>query len=160
MKHLYFASLLLCLVGCSKKDDAKSTCCTGPGPQIVSPHPNLQFTVPNVITPNGDNRNDLFFPFAVDKNSTAIPKPLVTFASQSLKVFRLSGGSPVFISTSPQNRFGGRDDSGADLSEGSYRYELQLDDNTITGNLCIVRQQKNCDCIPIDLGDQLLENCR
>lgn len=159
MKPLYFAPLLLSLFSCSKKDDAKSTCCSGPGPQIVSTHPNLDFFIPYVITPNGDGRNDFFFPIARDKSS-ASPNAPVTFTTQKLQLYHRVGATAAFGSTSSQRRFDGHDDSGAELPEGSYRFELQLDDNSITGNLCIVRTTRDCSCMPLDLQDQLLENCK
>lgn len=157
MKYLLLPAALLSLLGCSKDEGANASCCTDKDWKTESPHPNLFILTPNVITPNGDGLNDSFHVIAFDRSSST-PNTQITFASRALTVYVPRGLILVYSNTNYQNRFDGHDNNGAKLPDGTYRYALILDDNTVTGNLCIVRQPKSCKCRFVDPNDPLLCN--
>lgn len=70
------------------------------------------YVLPNVFTPNGDNKNDIFQPF----DCPAFVR------SVQFKVFN-RWGSKVFETKDVNINWNGKNNSGADLSAGQYYYE-------------------------------------
>lgn len=158
MKYFFLAAALLAFGGCSK-DDAQNNCCNNSNFKVVSPHANLTILPPNVITPNGDGRNDHFLAVGFDK-ARSTPQAQITFATQRIVVYYPGASVEAFRSTTYMSEFDGHDQNGAELPEDTYRYELTLDDNTVTGNVCVVRRQSACNCRAIDPDDPLLGTCQ
>ena len=154
-KRLLFGLLLLAAAGCKSDSATPTECCNNRDFRLTSAHPNLKFLLPNVITPNGDGRNDRFVIVGYEQGSS-MQIPLSTFTVRKLMVSRAPKEVPVFRSTNYDNNFIGRDDRGRELGDGSYYYELTLDGTTVTGNIAIVRAKSSCSCRYIDELDPLL----
>lgn len=75
----------------------------------------INYELPNVFTPNGDQQNDLF-----------VPRKSVLVSSISFKVYN-RWGNLVFETTNPQIEWNGRDiQSGKLLAEGVYSYVCEV----------------------------------
>jgi CHU_C Type IX secretion signal domain len=145
---LFLVALLCFLTGCGKKDSITNLkCCNDINFKTVNPNHKLLFLLPNAITPNNDGRNDQFIALVVD--TTTRPSSQAVFSVKKIKIYTLDNHL-VYENNNYLNNFDGHDGSGREISEGTYRYELELDDNTATGNLCIIRSQKPCPCRLID----------
>ncbi len=88
----------------------------------------ITFFVPNVITPNGDGKNDTFKIIGLD-----------SFKSNKLYIYNRFGGE-VFRSINYQNNW-----AGEGLREGTYFYYLEIEDWTGSvhrdkGNVLLVRE--------------------
>jgi gliding motility-associated-like protein len=70
--------------------------------------PILPFEFPNVITPNGDGKNDLF--------------EINNLAENTEVIILNRWGNVVFSSSNYQNNWDGKDTSGKDLADGVYTY--------------------------------------
>ena len=86
--------------------------CPPPPPPVV-----YEFEFPNVLTPNGDMVNDLFFIANLPDNTE------VTILNR--------WGNIVFSSTNYQNNWDGKDISGKELVEGVYTYRFKTQDGKI-----------------------------
>jgi len=80
----------------------------------------------NVITPNGDGKNDVLIIDGLNSN-------LVT----ELRVIN-NWGQKVYESKNYKNDWGGRDNSGDPLPAGNYFYILRTGTNTFTRGLTII----------------------
>ncbi|WP_240773196.1 gliding motility-associated C-terminal domain-containing protein [Pontibacter sp. SGAir0037] len=80
----------------------------------------ISFMLPNIITPNGDNKNDIFRP---DDRSLFI-------RSMSFAVFN-RWGVKVFETNDPQINWAGTDTKGNRLNDGTYYYEANVEFYTI-----------------------------
>ncbi|MFN8322444.1 MAG: gliding motility-associated C-terminal domain-containing protein [Chitinophagales bacterium] len=69
------------------------------------------YVLPNVFTPNGDGKNDLYHPF----------KPYRFIAKIEMKIFN-RWGEEVFSTEDPEIGWDGRDQKGKELNEGVYLY--------------------------------------
>ena len=87
-------------------------------------------TVPNAFTPNGDGKNDYFVVDGVDK-----------FPANELVVFN-RWGEIVYRAKPYNNDWGGNNQSGAPLPEGTYYYVLRLninDGKVLSGDVTIMK---------------------
>ena len=148
-------SLLLLLVGCSKKENAVSNKCIDSVLSNNVSDPDLFVFQPNGISPNGDGRNDRFF-IAVQSKSN--PQNNITFATRRLQIMRAGSTQPVYSNLNYSNNFDGHDAAGQELAEGDYLYELTLDNYLLRGSLKIVRTSKACSCRAIDINDPYLKS--
>ncbi|GAB3882205.1 T9SS type B sorting domain-containing protein [Spirosoma agri] len=73
------------------------------------------FVLPNVFTPNGDGKNDLFVPLACPRFVESV----------ALIVFNRYG-SKVYEGTSPTLAWNGKTTNGADLPTGLYYYQVSV----------------------------------
>lgn len=82
-----------------------------------------KYELPNVFTPNGDRKNDVFK-----------PKPGWQFVDRvNFKVFN-RWGDLVFKTSDPMLRWAGTDyQSGKELSSGTYYYEIEIFENRLEG---------------------------
>ncbi|MCX7861787.1 MAG: gliding motility-associated C-terminal domain-containing protein, partial [Bacteroidales bacterium] len=94
----------------------------------------IPLQIPNVITPNGDGKNDDFEIIGVQSfNDISIE----IFGRWGDKLFDFKGSGLEYLN--PSNRWNGKH-NGKDLPMGSYIYIIKLDDNDpITGVVSIVR---------------------
>ncbi|GGK77584.1 hypothetical protein GCM10011405_26690 [Rufibacter glacialis] len=77
----------------------------------------IVFSLPNIFTPNGDLKNDVF-----------TPKQGATFIRKAtLKVFNRWGNKVFEGSGDPALNWSGVDNSGKALSEGTYFYQVEVD---------------------------------
>ncbi len=81
---------------------------------MVDVIPDCNLIIPNVITPNGDNKNDYFYITNLDK-----------YPDSELQIFD-RWGKKVFESSNYQNNWEGTNNSGEKLSDGVYYYILYL----------------------------------
>ncbi|MFD2069547.1 gliding motility-associated C-terminal domain-containing protein, partial [Pontibacter silvestris] len=81
----------------------------------------LHFGLPNVITPNGDGRNDVFRP---DDRTVFV-------RSARLKVYNRWGVQVYEGESDPYMNWGGVDGEGARLSDGTYYYEVEVEFYTV-----------------------------
>jgi gliding motility-associated-like protein len=81
-----------------------------PGPRVCATNCPL-YELPNVFTPNSDNQNDVFKPFAGYRFVTYI----------ELQIFN-RWGNLVFNTTNPAINWNGQDTSGNELASGTYFY--------------------------------------
>jgi gliding motility-associated-like protein len=79
--------------------------------------PILPFEFPNVITPNGDGKNDLF--------------EINNLAENTEVIILNRWGNVVFSSSNYQNNWDGKDTSGKDLADGVYTYKFTTETGTI-----------------------------
>ncbi|MCJ8164952.1 gliding motility-associated C-terminal domain-containing protein [Pontibacter sp. E15-1] len=84
------------------------------------------FKLPNIITPNGDNRNDVFRP----EPGTAFIRSMKfkVFNRWGVKVYERnaqSGGDALYIN------WGGVDNDGNRLTDGTYYYEAEVEFHTL-----------------------------
>ena len=78
--------------------------------------------LPKAFTPNGDGANDTYRPF-----------PGWRFVEKiELRVFN-RWGNQVFATTDPEIRWDGRNESGEDLSEGTYFYVCEVYEQRVEG---------------------------
>jgi gliding motility-associated-like protein len=93
---------------------------------IVSQTELCKVVIPNIFTPDGDNFNQTFTIFGIEK-----------FPGSSLKIFN-RWGNMVYENTSYDNSW-----TGSDVSDGTYYYIFELQSNTevkyFEGNITIVR---------------------
>jgi hypothetical protein len=155
-----YIAMVVFLTTCGKIN-LKKKCCDDSKYEENITDKNLRISAPNIITPNNDSRNDGFYYQAIyindpDPNGYSIP----SFTVKKLKVYKLTGNKPVFESNDYKNDFIGNDKNGKQLEEGKYRYELTLDNNSVKGNLCIIRSRNICtdNCKFTDPDDQFLLN--
>ncbi|NNC81945.1 MAG: gliding motility-associated C-terminal domain-containing protein, partial [Flavobacteriales bacterium] len=81
------------------------------------------YTLPNVISPNGDGSNDLFEPFS----------PTAYVDSVDFKIFN-RWGNLIFETADPQiNWQGDNKDSGERVSDGVYFYTITIFENSLLG---------------------------
>jgi gliding motility-associated-like protein len=80
-------------------------------------------TTVNIFTPNGDNRNETFFPF--EYNNSSISTFLSSFDNYELFIYD-RWGKLVFNTTDPSNTWGGKDTNGNTCSEGVYYWVISL----------------------------------
>ena len=81
-----------------------------------------EYSLPNVFTPNGDGRNDLFIPF-----------PIRAIDSIDFTVFN-RWGSIVFTSTDPEIRWNGENtETGTIVTDGTYFYTCRVFTKRLTG---------------------------
>lgn len=81
------------------------------------------YELPNVITPNGDNQNDIFGPF----------EPYFFVDSVDLRIYNRWGGV-VFETNDPDIRWDGTNqDSGGLVSDGVYFYTITIYEKTLQG---------------------------
>lgn len=81
------------------------------------------YSLPNIFTPNGDNRNDLFIPF-----------PGFTSVSKINMEIRDRWAKRVFSTTDPAILWDGRDETtGQPCSDGTYFYTCDVTENTLDG---------------------------
>lgn len=122
--------------GCYRIRLADSGGNTGPYSDTVCIEGCPLYKLPNVFTPNGDGKNDLYYPM----NRAFIPK--VNFEAYS------RWGNLVFRTNDPEINWGGQDLRGNDLEPGTYTYkcDLFLDTkkgrvlyNTISGTIDLLR---------------------
>ena len=88
----------------------------------------------NAITPNGDGRNDVFVFELIARDPAAFP-------NRELVVFN-RWGDVVFEQEGYNNDWGGTDNSGNELPEGTYYYVLRLDigeGDIIRGDVTVLR---------------------
>ncbi len=88
----------------------------------------VNYEIPNVFTPNGDGKNDLF-----GVNSDAVLGPCVT-----MSVFN-RWGQKVFESFGNNMLWNGRDFSGMECTVGTYFYTLSLKDMSFNGSVYLNR---------------------
>jgi len=102
-----------------------STCGLGSDQIVVLPCANedpadsniVEFTFPNVITPNGDGINDLYEIENLPENTEVI--------------ILNRWGNAVFSSANYQNNWDGKDTSGKELADGVYTYKFTTETGTI-----------------------------
>jgi len=81
-----------------------------------------EYVLPNAFTPNGDGANDTYRPF-----------PGWRFVEKiDLKIFN-RWGNQVFATTDPQILWDGRNESGEELSEGTYFYVCEVYEQRVEG---------------------------
>jgi len=81
------------------------------------------YNLPNVFTPNGDGANDMYIPF-----------PYRFIDRIEIKIFN-RWGQLVFEGTDPDINWNGTNQSGKDLSEGTYFYTCRVFEKRISGVL-------------------------
>jgi gliding motility-associated-like protein len=84
--------------------------------------------VPQVITPNGDGKNDFFVIKDIEKNS---PVELIVFDRW---------GNEVYHSTNYINDWSGRSNNGDELSNDTYFYVLKFADGRITKGFVVIKK--------------------
>jgi gliding motility-associated-like protein len=111
-----------------------STCGLGSDQIVVLPCVNedpadsniVEFTFPNVITPNDDGMNDFF--------------KIDNLAENTEIIILNRWGNIVFSSTNYQNNWDGKDTSGKELSDGVYTYKFKTQSGQIShGFLHLIR---------------------
>ncbi len=82
------------------------------------------YTLPNVFTPNGDGKNDIFRPF-----------PYTSVNEINLQIFD-RWGKPVFMTHEPDINWDGRDQTtGQPCSDGTYFYVCDVDEISLNGTV-------------------------
>jgi gliding motility-associated-like protein len=105
-----------------KAINSSSTCKDGAASELAP----CEVIIPNIITPNGDNSNDVFF----IKNLEGHPNSSLTILNR--------WGNVVLKTSNYQN-----DWDGGGLSDGAYFYILKLDNGQeYTGNITILKGKK------------------
>jgi len=84
--------------------------------------------VPQVITPNGDGKNDFFVIKDIEKNG---PAELVVFN-------RL--GNKIYSNSNYQNDWDGKDEDGSVLPDDTYFYTLRFMNGTFTKNFVVIKR--------------------
>ena len=99
------------------------------------------YELPNVFTPNGDNRNDRYTPF-----------PTWRFVERvDMQVFN-RWGNLVFQTTDPALNWNGTDSSGKELAEGTYFYICQIYEKRVGG--VVLRKDPLSGYIELIRGDR------
>jgi gliding motility-associated-like protein len=153
-----FALVLVCsasFMQCKKKHVSNDICdCAASESSFVVD--TITLTVPNIFTPNGDLKNDVWKINNIEK-----------FPDCKIKITRpgLLGGI-VFESTGyGGNQYwdGGKKNIDQGYKDGKYKYEIIIGDKIFSGFVCIVRgliepDNRECieSCLVIDQGDPIL----
>jgi gliding motility-associated-like protein len=99
------------------------------------------YELPNVFTPNGDNRNDLYTPF-----------PNWRFIERvDMQVFN-RWGNLVFQTDRPELNWTGTDSSGKELAEGAYLYVCRVYEKRVGGT--VLRKDALSGYIELIRGDR------
>ena len=159
MKKVFLATsiVLIGLASCTSKVDVKYRCCNNTYTILTDNYntpDDFALNIPQAFTPNGDGKNDLFFPigkgFTVDQ------------------VLIKRNGKEVFNSADHVEYFW--DASGA--KDGRYNYTMKLTTDAgsqieLKGDVCVMRfgtagdklpeleQVEICDCLTADMIDPI-----
>ncbi|MBE7442409.1 MAG: gliding motility-associated C-terminal domain-containing protein [Flavobacteriales bacterium] len=82
-----------------------------------------QLIIPNVFTPNGDNKNDLF---------------ILNFSYEKVEIFN-RWGNKMFESINNDSFWNGKTTSGVDVSDGTYYYLITTKEKTYKGFIQLLR---------------------
>lgn len=113
----YVLTVIDDLTGCASRD---TSWVTYVGEDFIDPD---DVRIPNVFSPNGDKKNDIFFPYHVDAAGVSIAD---RFDSFSMKVYS-RWGNLVFESSPDELVWDGKNENGDLLSEGVYYYIITLE---------------------------------
>lgn len=96
----------------------------------------LEEVAPRIITPNGDNANDVIF-FKFRDTDSLLGIPLET------GIFDINGAHVADLTIDSANdnylKWDGRDDGGNNLPSGIYIYSIKIGKNTATGTVVVAR---------------------
>ena len=149
-KYFFLTSMtLLILISCKKSNLNRDLCdcAKSPATQTID---TTTLTIPNIITPNGDGKNDYW----------AI-KNINYFPDCKIKIIKLGLiHKTVYESTGyTSNLWNGEG------KDGKYKYEITIGSTTITGYVCVVDGGGNFDpndykclkdCTALDHGDPII----
>lgn len=79
--------------------------------------------IPNVITPNNDGKNDLFY---------------LNFLFEKVQIYNRWGQS-LFESNNNESQWNGRTTSGNEVPDGTYYYIITTKENTYKGFIQLLR---------------------
>ena len=82
-----------------------------------------QLIIPNVFTPNGDNKNDLF---------------ILNFSYEKVEIFN-RWGNKMFESVNNDSYWDGRTNSGLKAPDGTYYYVISTKEETYKGFIQLLR---------------------
>lgn len=88
---------------------------------------------PRIITPNGDNKNDVIF-FQFDGDLSGLPINSNVYDINGAKVAELS-----MVLNNTALSWDGRDESGRIVNSGVYIYAIGLGNNTVNGTIVVAK---------------------
>jgi gliding motility-associated-like protein len=91
----------------------------------------IELKIPNVFTPNGDNKNDTYY---IDK--------LCPIEDFDIKIFN-RWGNVVYQSHDYDFAWDGKDDNGKECSDGTYYYVLRAKRSKLHGYIQLIRDKNN-----------------